>query len=553
MTSPMKIPLNKSFFITIALLIVTATLAHYSALWRIEEKRATSEAEGSKEPLYWVAPMDPNYKRDEPGKSPMGMDLIPVYEQMGGDEEVGTVTISPDVVNNLGVRTAPVTRGRLDLTISTVGYVQYDEDRLVHIHPRVEGWIEKLHVKAAGDPVIQGEPLYALYSPTLVNAQEELLLALKRNNPTLITAAMERLSALQVPHSEINRLKKSGKVSQTITITAPQSGVLDNLNTREGMFVKPGMEMMAIGQLEHIWVIGEIFERQAASVQVGDAVRMRLDYLPGREWKGNVDYIYPSLNAKTRTAQVRVHFDSSDRFLRPGMFAQMTIVTKPSRETLLIPREALIRTGSQSRVVLAKGEGRFKSIAVKVGRIGEDKVEILSGLKDGELIVTSAQFLIDSESSKTSDFKRMHHGEDQPGSVWVAATIESVMPNHRMVTVKHEAIDAWEWPEMTMDFQVNPKVNFEALTLGTQLHMEITKLDNGQYEMTGTHIMSGESEEDISSEDEEKLDHSQMNHGEMDHSEMDHSQMNHAQMNRDGKEPNTVDHSNQQQHSGDGE
>jgi membrane fusion protein, copper/silver efflux system len=553
MTSPMKIPLNKSFFITIALLIVTATLAHYSALWRIEEKRATSEAEGSKEPLYWVAPMDPNYKRDEPGKSPMGMDLIPVYEQMGGDEEVGTVTISPDVVNNLGVRTAPVTRGRLDLTISTVGYVQYDEDRLVHIHPRVEGWIEKLHVKAAGDPVIQGEPLYALYSPTLVNAQEELLLALKRNNPTLITAAMERLSALQVPHSEINRLKKSGKVSQTITITAPQSGVLDNLNTREGMFVKPGMEMMAIGQLEHIWVIGEIFERQAASVQVGDAVRMRLDYLPGREWKGNVDYIYPSLNAKTRTAQVRVHFDSSDRFLRPGMFAQMTIVTKPSRETLLIPREALIRTGSQSRVVLAKGEGRFKSIAVKVGRIGEDKVEILSGLKDGERIVTSAQFLIDSESSKTSDFKRMHHGEDQPSSVWVAATIESVMPNHRMVTVKHEAIDAWEWPEMTMDFQVNPKVNFEALTLGTQLHMEITKLDNGQYEMTGTHIMNGESEEDISSEDEEKVDHSQMNHGEMDHSEMDHSQMNHAQMNRDGKEPNTVDHSNQQQHSGDGE
>lgn len=528
MTSPMKIPLNKSFFITIALLIVTATLAHYSALWRIEEKRATSEAEGSKEPLYWVAPMDPNYKRDEPGKSPMGMDLIPVYEQMGGDEEVGTVTISPDVVNNLGVRTAPVTRGRLDLTISTVGYVQYDEDRLVHIHPRVEGWIEKLHVKAAGDPVIQGEPLYALYSPTLVNAQEELLLALKRNNPTLITAAMERLSALQVPHSEINRLKKSGKVSQTITITAPQSGVLDNLNTREGMFVKPGMEMMAIGQLEHIWVIGEIFERQAASVQVGDAVRMRLDYLPGREWKGNVDYIYPSLNAKTRTAQVRVHFDSSDRFLRPGMFAQMTIVTKPSRETLLIPREALIRTGSQSRVVLAKGEGRFKSIAVKVGRIGEDKVEILSGLKDGERIVTSAQFLIDSESSKTSDFKRMHHGEDQPSSVWVAATIESVMPNHRMVTVKHEAIDAWEWPEMTMDFQVNPKVNFEALTLGTQLHMEITKLDNGQYEMTGTHIMHGESEEDISSEDEEKVDHSQMNHGEM-------------------------DHSNQQQHSGDGE
>ena len=177
-----------------------------------------------------------------------------------------------------------------------MGYVQYDEDRLVHIHPRVEGWIEKLHVKAAGDPVTQGEPLYALYSPTLVNAQEELLLALKRNNPTLITAAMERLSALQVPESEIHRLKKSAKVSQAITIKAPQSGVLDNLMVREGMFVKPGMEMMAIGQLEHIWVIGEVFERQVMSVREGDAVRMYLDYLPGRTWSGTVDYIYPSLN-----------------------------------------------------------------------------------------------------------------------------------------------------------------------------------------------------------------------------------------------------------------
>ncbi|MEJ2444570.1 MAG: efflux RND transporter periplasmic adaptor subunit [Exilibacterium sp.] len=413
MTTPKRTQLNKSFFITLVLLIVAAMLGHYSALWRMNKKGNTGEVAGNKEPLYWVAPMDPDYKRDKPGKSPMGMELIPVYKDAGGANEVGTVTISPNVVNNLGVRTAPVTRGRLDLTISTVGYVQYDEDHLVHIHPRVEGWIEKLHVKAAGDPVTQGEPLYALYSPTLVNAQEELLLALKRNNATLITAAMERLSALQVPQAEIIRLKNSGKVSQTITIKAPQSGVLDNLNVREGMFVKPGMEMMSIGQLEHIWVIGEVFERQAASVRVGDAVRMRLDYLPGREWSGRVDYIYPSLNNKTRTAQVRVHFANPDSYLKPGMFAQIVIETKPSEQALLIPREALIRTGSQSRVVLATGEGRFKSIAVKVGRIGENQVEILSGLEEGERIVTSAQFLIDSESSKTSDFRRMNHDDDQ--------------------------------------------------------------------------------------------------------------------------------------------
>lgn len=404
--------LNKTqLTLCLLLIIVAAGVAHAITRWALT---GTDQSEASaQQPLYWVAPMDPDYRRDQPGKSPMGMDLIPVYAPQTDKQEAGTVIISPDVINNFGVRTAEVVRGVLDQPVNTVAYMQYDEDRLVHIHPRVEGWVEKLYVKAAGDPVKKGEPLYALYSPTLVNAQEELILARKRNNPALINAALERLAALQVPEIEIQRLQRTGKVMQTITITAPQSGVLDNLNTREGMFVKPGMEMMAIGQLEHIWAIGEVFERQAASVQEGDSVTMRLDYLPGREWRGRVDYIYPSLNPKTRTAQVRVHFDNPDGFLRPGMFAQIAIATAPTDKVLLIPVEALIRTGTQSRVVLALGEGRFKSIAVEVGRVGESQVEILSGLRQGDLIVTSAQFLIDSESSKTSDFKRFFHAEDE--------------------------------------------------------------------------------------------------------------------------------------------
>ncbi|NHN35797.1 efflux RND transporter periplasmic adaptor subunit [Pseudomaricurvus alcaniphilus] len=402
-------------YLTVGVLIGAAIGA--ACVWLLTGGMANNSEGGTaapakaNKPLYWVAPMDPNFRRDQPGKSPMGMDLIPVYKDKGGDEAVGTVTISPQVINNLGVRTATVTRGHLEVKLDTVGYVQFDEEHLVHIHPRVEGWIEKLYVKAAGDPVTEGAPLYALYSPTLVNAQEELLLALKRQNPLLVAAALERLAALQVPESEIQRLQESGKVSQVITIKAPQSGVLANLDLREGMFVQPGMEMMAIGQLAHIWVIGEVFERQAANVRTGDAVSVRLDYLPGREWRGRVDYIYPSLNSKTRTAQVRVHLDNPDAYLRPGMFAQLAIATQPAQQALLIPREALIRTGSQSRVVLAKGEGRFKSIEVNVGRIGASQVEILSGLKERERIVTSAQFLIDSESSKTSDFRRMSQAD----------------------------------------------------------------------------------------------------------------------------------------------
>jgi|SRR5690554_824510 len=471
--------------------IASGVLIGAVAVWlAVDKTNGNVEAGQSKEAklLYWVAPMDPNYKRDQPGKSPMGMDLIPVYEEGGGSKEVGTVTISPQVVNNLGVRTAIAALGQLDVTISTVGYVQYDEDRLVHIHPRVEGWVEKLYVKSAGDSVKKGEPLYTYYSPKLVNAQEELLLALKRNNKALIDAATERLLALQVSVPAIDQLKKSGKISQTITISAPRSGVLDSLSVREGMFVMPSTEMMVIGQLEHIWVIGEVFERQVASVKKGDTVTMRLDYLPGREWHGSVDYIYPSLNSKTRTAQVRVNVDNPDIYLRPGMFAKMVISTRPTQKALLIPQEALIRTGSQSRVVLAKGEGRFKSIAVEVGRIAESQVEILSGLQEGERVVTSAQFLLDSESSKTSDFKRMNHEDDLSTSVWVSAQIESSMPDHRMVTATHDAIEEWDWPAMTMDFTVAPEVDMAPLQAGTELHMQISRLQNGSYAITATHI-----------------------------------------------------------------
>jgi Cu(I)/Ag(I) efflux system membrane fusion protein len=296
-----------------------------------EDTTATGE---KRKPLYWVAPMDPNYKRDKPGKSPMGMDLVPVYEEPASKHEVGIVKISPEVVNNLGVRTATVRTGSLNPTVKTVGYVQYDENRLVRINPRVEGWIEKLYVKAAGDPVTQGEPLYALYSPTLVNAQKELLLELKRDKPVLINAAMERLLAGRMAQADIDRLQKTRKISQTITVAAPQSGVLDNLAVREGMYVKPGMSLMSIGQLEHIWVIGEVFERQVSLVSEGDKVRMWLDYLPGREWEGQVDYVYPSLNSKTRTAQIRVYFHNPDAFLKPGMFAQMVITTRARPESL---------------------------------------------------------------------------------------------------------------------------------------------------------------------------------------------------------------------------
>ena len=365
----------------------------------------------SRQPLYWVAPMDPTYRRDGPGKSPMGMDLVPVFDDANSEGGPGTIRISPEVVNNLGVRTAPAGFAALPTRIRTVGYVQYDEDRRIHIHPRVEGWVEKLYVKASGDPVEAGQPVYELYSPQLVNAQEEYLLALKRDNPRLVEAAGDRLRALQLSPDFIAQLRRDRTVRQTVTFYAPQNGVVDNLNIREGFFVMPGTTLMSIGVLENVWVEAEVFERQSPLVKIGLPVTMSLDYLPGRQWQGRVDYVYPSLDDKNRTLRVRLRFANEDRTLKPNMFAQVEILADPVEGALVVPREAVIRTGNQDRVVLALGEGRFQSTVVELGRVGERHVEIRSGLEEGDSVVVSAQFLLDSESSKRADLMRMDAGE----------------------------------------------------------------------------------------------------------------------------------------------
>jgi Cu(I)/Ag(I) efflux system membrane fusion protein len=344
------------------------------------------------------------------------MDLVPVYADSDDDPAPGTVRISPDVVNNLGVRTAVVTRRALPGGIRTVGYVQYDEERLTHIHPRVEGWIEQLYVKAEGDPIKRGQPLYDLYSPQLVNAQEELLLALRRDNERLIQAARDRLLALQIPARAIAALEQERLVQQTVTFPAPRSGVVDNMNVREGFFVSPGTMLMSVGGLEDVWVEAEVFERQAAWVAVGQPVTMTLDYLPGRSWQGQVDYVYPSLDENTRTLRVRLRFANPQGELKPNMFVQVVIHSGRGEATLVVPREAVIRTGAQQRVVLALGEGRFKSVAVTTGAVGEKHVQVLAGLAEGDQVVVSAQFLLDSESSKTSDFRRMHHEKTGHGA-----------------------------------------------------------------------------------------------------------------------------------------
>lgn len=459
-----------------------------------------STPSGEKEVLYWVAPMDANYRRDKPGQSPMGMDLVPVYKGDGGED--GVVKISPIVQNNLGVRVSVVKKGQLDREISTVGYISFDEEKLYHLHTRVEGWVEKLVVKATGDVVKKDQKLFELYSPALVNAQEEYVTALKSNNRILIKASKDRLLSLGISAGQIEQLRNTRKIQQRISYFSRHDGFIQDMKIREGMFVKPSMDVLTTGQIDTVWVIAEVFERQSGWVKEGQTVDMTVLAYPEKTWKGIVDYIYPVLDKKTRTLRVRIRFNNPEQLLKPNMFSRLVIHSSFNRNSIFVKREAIIRNGQMERVVKALGDGKFLSVAVKTGSESGDYIEVIQGLEENERIVTSAQFLIDSESSLTASFERMEEpaslsdkemqmsNDSETGNasnnnkqVWIDGHIVDVMAGHSMLTIQHKAVAAWGWPDMLMDFPVNKAINLSTLKEQDKIHFLVEKHDDGSIEI----------------------------------------------------------------------
>ncbi len=399
-------------FVFVLLLVVGVVAAFAVGRWwgsPTGDGMDMGQAAGGREILYWRAPMDPNYRRDQPGKSPMGMDLVPVYADEA-DQDTGIVSIDPRVVSKFGVRTEPVERSVLSRRIETVGYVAYDEETLLQINTRADGWIEHLAVKAAGDPVERGQVLFELYSPTLVNAQQEHMAAMRSSNEALHEASLQRLRALGMTADEIDRLHAQRTVEQRIRVFADKDGVVAQLGVREGEFVTPATNILSIAELDQVWVIAEVFERQAAWVAPGQRAEVQLDFLPGERWVGTVDYVYPELDPGTRTLQVRLRLDNAAGVLRPNMFARVEIFGSETGPVLNVPREAVIRGGNVDRVVLALGNGQFRAQPVELGIEAGERVEIRSGISDGDLVVTSGQFLIDSESNIETALERMDPG-----------------------------------------------------------------------------------------------------------------------------------------------
>lgn len=431
------------------------------------------------EPLYWVAPMDPNYRRDAPGKSPMGMDLVPVYDD-GGDLPAGTVKISPEVVNNLGVRTAIAKKEKIEDEITTVGTVAFDERQLIEVHSRVSGWIKTLAVRAEGDEIKQYQRLYDIYSPELVSAQEELLVALSSGDTYFRAASIEKLRNLGVSRSAVNQLLKTKKVINNISIYAPNKGVVSELRVGQGAYVTPNTRIMSVSGMDPVWVEGEVFESNLSKLRIGAQVEMSTESSPGRHWVGKIDYIYPKLESSSRTVKIRIIIDNPDRALLPNMFVRLRIKAATEKPILAVPHNAVIRTGSMDRVVLATGSGQFKSVEVKTGRRSRDQIEILEGLEEGDEIVVSAQFLIDSESSISSDFMRMTPPAEMPEIAWASGTVEELYADENVVLINHLPVPEWKWPSMQMEFSYTPEVSVEALAAGNSVDFSMRKLESGE-------------------------------------------------------------------------
>lgn len=371
-----------------------------------EDKPGGAMSESSmaseRKPLYWYDPMKPDQHFDAPGKSPfMDMELVPKYaDESGMGAEGGTVVeIDPRMAQNLGMRTAEVKTGTFWQRVDAVGSVAVDENRIAVVEARAAGWVERLDVRAVGDTVRAGQVVAGIYSPELLAAQEELALAQKLQDSTLIEAAQTRLKLLNA--------STSGRPQRQTLITAPQPGVVTELMVRQGAQVTPGMPLLKLADLSKVWILVEVPEAQASWVAVGKSAEARLKSVPGKLFEGTVDYVYPLLDTQTRTLRARLAFDNADGALKPGMYADVTLFGGAKRDVTLVPSEAVIRTGSRSVVLVAEAEGRYRPVEVTLGPERQDEIVVVEGLESGQQVVVSGQFLIDSEASLLGAYNRM--------------------------------------------------------------------------------------------------------------------------------------------------
>lgn len=443
--------------------------------------------DSGKRVLYWHDPMVPGKKFDQPGKSPfMDMQLVPKY---AGDGDGSGIQIAPGLAQNLGIRIGTAARGTFGTDLQALGRVAFDEHDIRAVQTRAGGFIERLYVRAVGDRVTAGQKVAEVYAPELLAAQNELLalnaLSGMPDLDALKAAARERLKLLGMNAAEIDTVEKTGAAHRRIGVYSPIAGIVQELGMREGAQVMPGQTLLQVAGLNRVWVVVDLPERDLGRVRNGQAATIRFDALSNASFTGKIQYIYPKLDQAARTGQVRIQLANPKALLRPGMYAQVSLAAE-KREALTVPSEAIIATGTRA-VVIVRDAGGFRPADVKTGIETDGRTEILAGLKPGEEVVLSGQFLIDSEASLKGVLARLgtdttaNAVEQDPATPTIAGTgtVKEVDAIKGTVTLAHGPIPALQWPAMTMTFKLRDPGAASALKPGTHVSFALKREPEG--------------------------------------------------------------------------
>lgn len=438
--------------------------------------------------LYWYDPMVPGQRFDAPGPSPfMDMQLVP--KCAGGEAQGSGVSIDPAMAQNLGIRTVAAEFGMLEPDTFVTGTLAYNGGVVANIQPRTGGYVQRTYGLAPQDVVAAGTPIADLLVPEWGGAQREYLAVKATGDQPLTRAARERLRLLGMPDGVISSVDRSGRPQSTITVTAPQSGAITMLGVRPGMTVAAGQSLAEISSYSPIWLEAAVPEAQAGSVRIGHAVSATLTAFPGERFAGRIIAILPGVSEMSRTLTVRAAIPNPGLRLKPGMFAQVTLSSE-QREALLVPSEAVIRTGERTLVMIAQDGGGYRPSEVRIGREAGGRTEILAGLGQGEEVVTSGQFLLDSEASLSGiDVRTIDdaptasaRGEDRddvdrPRVYRANGTVQQI--SGRNVTLRHGPVPALEWPAMTMAFAAEGPAQLRGLQQGDRVSFTFEQADTG--------------------------------------------------------------------------
>jgi len=492
--------------ITIALALAVGGLAGYRLAPSPGDNHQATAASGSEKPgkklLYYRNPMGLPDTSPVPKKDPMGMDYIPVFE---GEDTAGDsgLKISAEKIQKLGVKAETARLQALDRTVRASGRVEIDESRTYTVTAKFEGFIERLHMNTTGQPVSRGQPLFEVYSPELVSAQREYAIAAqgvgKLNEAggeaqgamkQLADSSLLRLKNWDISEEQIKALSKSGEARRTLSFRSPVAGIVTEKKAVQGMRFMPGAALFQIADISAVWVQADVFEQDIATVGVGQKARIRINAYPGEIFEGRIAYVYPTLKAETRTVPVRIELANPKGRLKPSMFAEVEIPVAGTAPVLTVPKSAVIDSGNRQVVIVQMGEGRFEPRPVKLGLRGGDFVQVQEGIKEGEMVVTSANFLIDAESNLQAALGGMQKADSPVAAKPVAVghkavgVLNAVDQAAGTVTISHEPVASLKWPAMKMDFVLaNPSL-VSGLKPGTTVAIEFVERQPGEWVVT---------------------------------------------------------------------